>query len=170
MWTGDQQETLATMWYEGASASEIATKLGYGFTRNAVIGKLHRMGLNSLCRPVGFRRPKYKGQPRRKPDIQRAAAIKQRAKAVSLHQLEIVRHAPAVEDREIPPEQRKQLLELTDDTCRYPVGHPGEADFFFCGAPPLKGSAYCPYHYRVCYTPARESPTRQPFILRRRAA
>jgi GcrA cell cycle regulator len=119
-WTEPRVEQLKKLWEAGLSASQIAAELG-SVTRNAVIGKVHRLGLSG------------------------------RAKSPSSS----------------VPRPRKTLLELTEDTCHWPVGDPGSPDFFFCGGESNEGSPYCNYHSRVAYQPAserrRERQNRPPF-------
>ena len=65
-------------------------------------------------------------------------------------------------DNVIPIGQRRTLLELTEETCRWPIGDPGHADFFFCGGPPISGLPYCAYHSRVAYQPPNVRRDRRP--------
>jgi len=70
---------------------------------------------------------------------------------------------PELVDNVIPLGQRRTLLELTEDTCRWPIGDPGHADFFFCGGPSISSLPYCAYHSRVAYQPANIRRDRRPF-------
>lgn len=145
-WTDERIETLKTLYGDGLSASQIGAELGC--TRNAVIGKVHRIGLRRRGRPVAVSRP----QPRHKP--QRRAPIKQGA-IVRAPQQPYVEPTP-IEDSAIPTAQHCSLLELTSKTCRWPIGDPGKPDFFFCGGPADNnlGLPYCSYHSRAAYQPA----------------
>jgi GcrA cell cycle regulator len=70
---------------------------------------------------------------------------------------------PELVDNVIPIGQRRTILELTEETCRWPIGDPGSADFFFCGGPTGTGLPYCGYHSRVAYQPADRRRDRRPF-------
>lgn len=142
-WTDDRVEQLKKLWADGLSGSQIADELG-GVSRSAVIGKVHRLGLGG--RVPGARRsprkPRVNG-PRVKP-----GALSLRS---GLAHLQVATRAPAPEpdvpsDPEIPVEQRRTLLQLTSETCRWPVGDPRQPGFFFCGAA-AKGT-YCEHHIR----------------------
>ena len=73
---------------------------------------------------------------------------------------------PELVDNVIPIGQRRTLLELTEDTCRWPIGDPGSADFFFCGGQPVTSLPYCAYHSRVAYQPAQPAPRPAPAVPR----
>lgn len=149
-WTEDRVTLLRKLWADGLSASQIAAEIGGRLTiggcltRNAVIGKLHRLGLTSSdCK----RTNRSHTQVRRRPQTVR---VKQAdGSVVEQKESEI----PELLDNAIPVGQRRTFLELTADTCHWPVGHPGCADFFFCGGPVVEGRQYCPYHARVAYQP-----------------
>ncbi|WP_374765167.1 GcrA family cell cycle regulator [Yunchengibacter salinarum] len=118
-WTDERIETLRTLWDQGLSASQIAKELGEGVTRNAVIGKAHRLGLKSRPSPVKNDKAKARGTSRK-------TARKQEKTLVS-------------------------LLDLTDRMCKWPIGHPGEPDFHFCGKPSESGMPYCASHCAEAY-------------------
>ncbi len=121
-WTDDRIALLKELWEKGLSASQIAGELG-GVTRNAVIGKAHRMGLSSRPSPVkGDSAPKAA-----RPAPTRKAAEKKPAKT------------------------RVTLLDLTERMCKWPIGHPGEPDFHFCGKPSESGVPYCADHCAQAY-------------------
>lgn len=120
-WTDDRISLLKDLWDKGLSASQIAGELGEGVTRNAVIGKAHRMGLSSRPSPVkGEAASTEAPQPRRAP-------------------------APKKENKKVT------LLDLTERMCKWPIGHPGEADFQFCGKPSLPTFPYCADHCAQAY-------------------
>lgn len=154
-WTEERVERLKVLWAEGLSASVIAAALG-GITRNAVCGKIDRLGLPK----------RHQNEPRPECRVRKSRTIKVTGKArFNKHQI-VFQEIEVVDDRDaadciIPLGQRRTLLELTKDTCRWPIGEPGEPDFFFCGGQPAKGlpcypyyTPYCPYHTRVAYQPA----------------
>lgn len=143
-WTEERIGLLKKLWADGLSASQIACELG-GITRNAVIGKVHRLGLSgrakspssSIPRP---RKPRVAHTPRNPQVLFRgntALAYDYGAE-------------PEPELIEIPVEQRKTVLQLTEKTCHWPIGDPQKPDFFFCGGEVEPGSSYCKHHdYRA---------------------
>ncbi|MBL4787638.1 MAG: global cell cycle regulator GcrA-like protein [Kordiimonadaceae bacterium] len=118
-WTEDRIEVLRTLWDKGLSASQIAKELGEGVTRNAVIGKAHRLSLKSRPSPVKTDKDKKKVAPKR-------VAKKADKTLVS-------------------------LLDLTDRMCKWPLGHPGDDDFHFCGKASENGMPYCAGHCAEAY-------------------
>ncbi len=157
-WTDDRVEMLKTLWAEGLSASQIANRLG-GATRNAVIGKVHRLGLSGRGRPANTSRPK---PAKRKPSLPRTpqkplpvagnAALKP---AVEAKPVVHVEPAPApVHIVKTPSKERRTILTLTEQTCKWPIGNPGEEDFHFCGAEKASGGIpYCAKHAAIAYQP-----------------
>ncbi len=156
-WTDDRVELLTKLWADGLSASQIANQLG-GVTRNAVIGKVHRLGLSGRATTSRVK----SSRPRRRPSQSRGegrtsyptfgnAALKPyydpQAKADALPQ--------PVEEIHIPPEQRRTILTLRETTCRWPIGDPSEEDFYFCGGSSEPGQPYCDHHARVAYQPVQ---------------
>ena len=204
-WTEERIERLKAMWTKGATASQIADELG-GVSRNAVIGKAHRLGLESRPSPVkpGEEKekkaaPKAASAPKaaparpapaaprtapaaattRQPAAEPAqpaadAAAGQPAKRSDPQALQyrsvgpggFVRQGPGDTQAPIPPApprrlvpakpsaefaDKTSLLDLNDRVCRWPMGHPGEPDFHFCGAPANPGYPYCVAHCGVAY-------------------
>ena len=142
-WTEERIEQLKNLWNEGLSASQIARVLG-DVTRNAVIGKVHRLGLAGRAGPVRAERPRT---GRRSP------------MHISAPQPEIVEEEPIVlEDGKFAT-----VLTINDRMCRWPIGDPSENEFHFCGRKPKAGSPYCEAHARKAYQP-------QPLRRDRRAA
>jgi GcrA cell cycle regulator len=160
-WTDERVEALKRLWAEGLSASQIATELG-NITRNAVIGKVHRLGLSG--------RAKSPSAAASRPRKARAASAMLRVSR-SLRGNTALAHAyewdaeaePEPLDNVIPLGQRRSLLELTEDTCRWPIGDPGNPDFFFCGGPAVTSLPYCAYHSRIAYQPANARRDRRSF-------
>jgi GcrA cell cycle regulator len=147
-WTAEAAETVSALWKSGLTASLIADELGR--TRNSVIGKLHRMGLSNSDRPQEIRvrkKPVYRPRPK-KPRAAFTPAPEDKSLIANPDRLHPF-------DAAIPKKQRRQTWELTDKTCRFPVGIPGATSFFHCGASPLSGYKYCVDHVERCYTPVQ---------------
>ena len=181
-WTDERVELLKKMWSDGQSASQIAKELG-GVTRNAVIGKVHRLGLSN--RTAGAPAPAAKPEVKSKP----APAAKAEPKAKPAPKTEAARPAtPAPETKSAVPARRQiipagqplppqpsaneinpealakvnevekkakkiSLMELTERTCKWPVGDPATPDFWFCGLPVQAGKPYCEAHVGVAFQP-----------------
>jgi GcrA cell cycle regulator len=160
-WTDERVEMLKKLWADGFSASQIAAELG-GVTRNAVIGKVHRLGLSGRAKSPSS------GMPRqRKPRshmLRVSRPVSRGANALALAYEMEPEPAPELIDNVIPMGQRRNLLELNENTCRWPIGDPSTPDFFFCGGKPLDALPYCSHHSRVAYQPASERRRdRRPF-------
>jgi len=149
-WTEERVALLTKLWADGLSASQIAAELG-GITRNAVIGKVHRLGLSGRAKSPSSSSPRPR-KPRA-PGMMRVPRAHIRGNTALAYDYAV---EPEPELIEIPVEQRKNLLQLTEATCHWPVGDPGSQDFFFCGGEALENSPYCNYHSRVAYQPASE--------------
>lgn len=161
-WTDERVETLKKLWADGLSASQIAAVLG-GITRNAVIGKVHRLGLSGRAKSPSSAAPRPR-KPRPASHMLRVSRSSMRGNTALAHAYELdVEAEPELIDNVIPLGQRRTLLELTEDTCRWPIGDPGTADFFFCGGPAITSLPYCAYHSRVAYQPANVRRDRRPF-------
>lgn len=157
-WTPESVVQLKALWADGLSAGAIAAEMG-GLSRNAVIGKVHRLGLTG--RAV-MRAPRAPAPPRPqrqapfrpsapKPPPQPKYAAPKKAATDDDTGLESDGITDIVEDTDIPVAQRKTLIELRADSCRWPVGDPASSDFFFCGDTSAKRSdvkpmPYCPKH------------------------
>jgi GcrA cell cycle regulator len=158
-WTEERVELLKKLWADGLSASQIAAELG-GITRNAVIGKVHRLGLSGRAKSPSSSGPRpHKARSSGMMRMSRPSIRGNTALAFAYEP------EPEQEPIEIPVEQRKTLLQLTEKTCRWPVGDPGSGDFFFCGGDTVNELPYCSYHSRVAYQPAtdRRRDKRPPF-------
>jgi GcrA cell cycle regulator len=150
-WTDERVELLKKLWADGLSASQIAAELG-GITRNAVIGKVHRLGLSGRAKSAssGSPRPRKARAP-----MLRMGRTSIRGNTALAHAYEIEAAAePELIDNVIPIGQRRTILELTEQTCHWPVGDPSSSEFFFCGGNTINGLPYCAYHSRVAYQPA----------------
>jgi len=151
-WTDERVELLKKLWSDGLSASQIAGELG-GITRNAVIGKVHRLGLSGRAKsPSAAPRPR---KPRAPGHMMRLSRPAMRGNTALAPMYEAdVEPEPELIENIIPLGQRCTLLELNESKCRWPIGDPGSTEFFFCGGAPIEGLPYCNYHSRVAYQPA----------------
>lgn len=151
-WTDERVDSLKKLWAEGLSASQIAAKLG-GVTRNAVIGKVHRLGLSG--RATTSRMKSHR--PRRVAPAKRIAkprfAAPGNSAVRSLYQPEAEPYQSKFEELEIPMEERKYIQTLEECHCRWPIGDPQEADFHFCGKSKVEGLPYCEHHARRAFQP-----------------
>jgi len=210
-WTEERIERLKKMWHDGATASQIADELG-GVSRNAVIGKAHRLGLEQRPSPVkpGEEKDVKKAAPAAAPraaapksDAPRAAPAATAAAAPhaatpaphtprsggeiqyrSIGPGGFIRQGPGDQQPPIPPApprrlvpakpspevaDKTSLLDLNDRICKWPMGHPGEPDFHFCGQPANPGFPYCVQHCGVAYQAQlprrdRRPPPPLPFV------
>jgi GcrA cell cycle regulator len=161
-WTDERVEMLKKLWTDGLSASQIAAELG-GITRNAVIGKVHRLGLAGRAKSPSSASPRQR-KARPHPHMLRVSRPVTRGNTALAHAFELeIEAEPHFVDNVIPMGQRRSLLELTEETCRWPIGDPGHADFFFCGGQTITSLPYCAYHSRVAYQPANARRDRRPF-------
>ena len=142
-WTDDRVETLKKLWLDGHSASQIAKQLGHGVTRNAVIGKVHRLGLSGRATPSKPARPTTFRAPR----PARPATVAQTRRAVDRGPSD---PAPAQMRDEQPG--AATVLTLGAHMCKWPIGDPTDNGFTFCGRRASEGS-YCVEHARVAYQP-----------------
>ncbi len=183
-WTDERVETLKRMWGEGQSASQIAKELG-GVTRNAVIGKVHRLGLSNR---VGGKEEEEeapapaaaRAEPAQRPEPvpPRTEAPRPAAPAAAVPASNVtplpVRKAIIPAGQPLPPQpslneispealasvrevekraRKLSLMELTERTCKWPIGDPATEDFWFCGLPSLPGKPYCEAHVGVAFQP-----------------
>ncbi|MGV6846907.1 MAG: GcrA family cell cycle regulator [Marinibacterium sp.] len=183
-WTDERVELLKKMWGDGQSASQIAKELG-GVTRNAVIGKVHRLGLSNRTSGAApapaAAKPEVKAKPAKaeaKPKADRPEPAPEPASAAPA--TEAARPAPNPRKQIIPAGQplppqpsaneispealakvsevekkarKLTLMELTERTCKWPVGDPATEDFWFCGLPAQPGKPYCEAHVGVAFQP-----------------
>jgi GcrA cell cycle regulator len=159
-WTDERVETLKKLWGDGLSASQIAAELG-GITRNAVIGKVHRLGLSGRAKSPSSAAPRpRKARP---THMMRVSRPQMRGNTALAQAFEYdVEPEPELIENVIPLGQRKTLLELTEETCRWPIGDPGSPEFFFCGGQSIPSGPYCGYHSRVAYQPPNARRDRRP--------
>lgn len=153
-WTDERVELLKKLWAEGLSASQIASRLG-GVTRNAVIGKVHRLGLSGRATTTRMKthRPRARmATVKRTAKPQRFANIGNPALR-ALYQPDAEPYVSPVEELEIPLAERKTIQTLVECSCRWPIGDPQHADFHFCGKTKVPGLPYCEFHARRAFQP-----------------
>ena len=165
-WSSERIDQLRSLWQEGLSASQIAVSLG-GITRNAVIGKAHRLGLMGRPSPIKNRPTGVVRQrPVRRPRIEAPAPRIVAPPPQPPRRVEKVAQPIEVEDG-----PGATILTLTDRICKWPIGDPRHADFHFCGKASSEGLPYCAEHARRAYQPpARRGSERDdhaPAIVRR---
>lgn len=158
-WNDERVELLKRLWGEGLSASQIAAELG-GITRNAVIGKVHRLGLSGRVKSASPARPRKARTEAPPPRTSaRPSTVGNTALAPAFEALVESAPAPApapVMDNVVPLGQRCTIMNLTESTCRWPTGEPGTASFYFCGARSATGMPYCTQHARMAYQPVQD--------------
>ena len=154
-WTEERVEMLKQLWTDGLSASQIARKMG-GVTRNAVIGKVHRLGLSGRATPARVTTARISsGSSRSRPSTPNVGTGRARLRETDLDEIK----DQVVPEPILSAEERASVLHLTEHTCKWPVGDPGTTDFHFCGARAKPGSPYCATHAAMAY---------QPLVRRRR--
>ncbi len=154
-WTDERVEVLKKLWSEGLSASQIAGRLGH-VTRNAVIGKVHRLGLagRATTSRIKTSRPRQRVAAVRRVARMRYNAIGNPAlRELYSGHLEAEPFTPAAEELEIPLNERKTIQTLTECNCRWPIGDPQHADFHFCNRNKVPGLPYCEFHARRAFQP-----------------
>lgn len=148
-WGEAEDATLAKLWAEGLSARQIANALGTGRSRNAVIGRIHRKGLQGRSkdqrdRPGAAMRIKAR----------RKASMRFKARRKAALRIARITAEPFTPTEELGPlGDGVSILALTDLTCRYPIGDPQEAGFTFCGRTRDRDCPYCIGHARIAYAP-----------------
>jgi GcrA cell cycle regulator len=164
-WNDERVELLKKLWAEGLSASQIAGRLG-GVTRNAVIGKVHRLGLSGrattsrmkMIRPrnravvPGGTNALQKRPVNNNANKQRFAQSGNPA-VRALYSPEIEPFIPSAEELDIPMAERKTIQTLSECSCRWPIGDPQLAEFHFCGKNKVPGLPYCEFHARRAFQP-----------------
>jgi GcrA cell cycle regulator len=162
-WTDERVELLKKLWADGLSASQIAGRLG-GITRNAVIGKVHRLGLAGRATTSRMRSPRVRHRvphaPARSANAPRVQYRSNGNAALKAVFVPAEKKTPAltvvpspVEELDVPPMLRVDLLDLKENMCRWPVGDPQDEHFHFCGCQKSGSGAYCEYHSRIAYQP-----------------
>lgn len=153
-WTDERIALLKKMWKEGKSAAEIAKTLAKGVTRNAVIGKAHRMGLSGRPSPIKKPVPAKKETAAKKTAAPAAKESKKSAAPAAKSNPALAREAEELKKLEkntAPIGGGVALVDLTERMCKWPYGDPKEPDFSFCGRAIRQGTPYCPEHAAMAY-------------------
>tara|TARA_B100000575_G_C23096718_1_gene632580 strand:+ start:166 stop:660 length:495 start_codon:yes stop_codon:yes gene_type:complete len=138
-WTEEKVNKLKELWGKGNTASQIAEIIG-GITRNAVIGKAHRLNLSAKIKT-------------------RSASTKENYNHIAEHGNNKIKRGrrskfkSLIIEKDFEPENPKQLEELDENSCKWPIGHPDEKSFYFCGRSSLKDFSYCKLHLLYAYQP-----------------
>jgi|TARA_B110000483_G_scaffold84449_1_gene104688 GcrA cell cycle regulator len=146
-WNEEKVGKLKELWGKGSTASQIAEIIG-GISRNAVIGKAHRLNLSSKIKTKNFLSNKNFINNSEENNSKQKQIKKSKFKSLLI-------------EKDFEPENPKKLEELDESSCKWPVGHPEEQSFYFCGRFSLKDFSYCKLHVLYAYQPKgkKEEPT-----------
>ena len=146
-WNEEKVEKLKELWGKGSTASQIAEIIG-GISRNAVIGKAHRLNLSSKIKTRNTLSSQKLDNNLEENNSQQKQSRKSKFKSLLI-------------EKDFEPENPKKLEELDESSCKWPVGHPEEDSFYFCGRSSLKDFSYCKLHLLYAYQPKgkKEEPT-----------
>ena len=138
-WTEEKVSKLKELWGKGNTASQIAEIIG-GISRNAVIGKAHRLNLSAKIKTRTATSNKNFENSIEQNSVQSKRSRKSKFKSLII-------------EKDFEPENPKQLEELDESSCKWPIGHPDEKEFYFCGRSSLKDFSYCKLHLLYAYQP-----------------
>jgi GcrA cell cycle regulator len=186
-WTDERVELLRKLWNQGLSASQIAAELNHGITRNAVIGKVHRLGLSGRAKTPSApssrprkvtRAPSHplthtSGRSSTTGSYSSASAgggggggvrgnLALAASAATMLSPVIDYDVQPFEEVVVPMSERITIMELRETTCRWPFGDPASTDFRFCGGNSPVGTPYCAFHSRIAYQPSNDRRRAKP--------
>lgn len=155
-WNDERVELLKKLWADGLSASQIAGRLG-GVTRNAVIGKVHRLGLSG--RATSSRssapRPRRTHAPRQHRAPSLVFGTRGNTALAPVYESEPEPMPAEIHELVIPVHERASILTLKETMCRWPIGDPGDEEFHFCGRKSSGSMPYCEHHARMAYQPVQ---------------
>jgi len=167
-WTDERVEKLKKLWAEGLSASQIAAQLG-GVSRNAVIGKVHRLSLPGRAKAGGTaaasrtkrptsapRAPNYAARVTTRTVPARPAGATVTKEEAELEYVPSQALEPVNSNVVVPMSRRLVLTQLTDRTCKWPIGDPMKEEFHFCGNDSPEAAPYCSFHAKLAYQPSGE--------------
>ena len=138
-WTDEKVEKLKELWGKGSTASQIAEIIG-GITRNAVIGKAHRLNLSAKIKTRAATSNQNFESTLEEKSYKNKRNTRSKFKSLII-------------EKDFEPENPKQLEELDENSCKWPIGHPDEKSFYFCGRSSLKDFSYCKLHLLYAYQP-----------------
>jgi len=138
-WTEEKVAKLKELWGKGSTASQIAEIIG-GISRNAVIGKAHRLNLSSKIKTRNASSIQNYDNNSEENNSKQKRGRKSKFKSLII-------------EKDFEPENPKKLEELDESSCKWPIGHPEEESFYFCGRSSLKDFSYCKLHLLYAYQP-----------------
>tara|TARA_B110000495_G_C22552315_1_gene334006 strand:- start:45 stop:542 length:498 start_codon:yes stop_codon:yes gene_type:complete len=138
-WTPEKVEKLRKLWGKGQTASQIAEIIG-GLSRNAIIGKAHRLNLSAKIKARSSTNNQNYYNPNSENETSQKRVKKSKFKSLII-------------EKDFEPENPKQLEDLTEEVCKWPIGHPDEDSFYFCGRNSLKEFSYCKLHILYAFQP-----------------
>jgi GcrA cell cycle regulator len=166
-WTDERVELLRQLWLDGKSASQISSQLGLGVTRNAVIGKVHRLGLSGRTKTSAPAAPRIRQRtaPIHRPSVPNRSGAASHGgghavrgnTALAFSAEPMLEMQPVVyDDVVVPISLRVTIVELKESMCRWPLGDPTSQEFRYCGSQSLGAGPYCSHHGKMAYQPAQD--------------